>query len=719
MRMACASCVLLTLVCAGPAVAQQSPFLDEATYRALVNEISGDIALEHIRWFTHYHRPMGGSEGFEAVARYVEQKAREYGLEDVRYITLASDSQSWTQKLGELWLIEPAERRLAFTPEVALSLADYSRTADVTSAELIDIGEGLSDADYAGRIVAGRIVLATGPLRRVMEEAVWKRGALGIVTFTAARRDYPDQVPWMRIPLESGDKSRQGTFAFVLSQREGLRLRREMAEARGQTFRVRAKVDSIFHTPSSQAIVEAVIRGTEIHDQDIVLTGHLQEERFSANDDASGCANVLEIGRALKKLIDEGRLPRPRRDIRLWWVDEISAEEQYFSDHPEERRQFLADISQDMVGARQSAGSRVQFVTRPPWSRASFLGDVVGSIVESLVQGNTSYLAAGQARQLQRGIANPGSSSGEELPWSRPILSRLGTRERYDARMIPFHNSTDHQVFNAGIIGIPAVTFTNWPDEFIHSTDDDLWQMDATQLKRNAVAVAGAAMYIARAGDAQAPELSTQIYGAGLERMSRDATTAMQMIEDAAPPARVAAYGRAANLVREAARREQRALESVRVFAARGGNGERVLDGVLRQLPAVAGAEARLAAYYTVLTGERTAPPLTLQTLSSRERELAAKVPSLVESVADFMTRRAKLEKPPGLHNLMAYEVLNFANGANSYLDIYRAVAAQADAAGEWYYARVTLDDVAKYLDSAEEAGIITVKMAAAKTQHP
>ena len=37
---------------------------------------------------------------------------------------------SWSPKLGELTLTEPYVRRLAFTPEVALSLADYSRSTD-------------------------------------------------------------------------------------------------------------------------------------------------------------------------------------------------------------------------------------------------------------------------------------------------------------------------------------------------------------------------------------------------------------------------------------------------------------------------------------------------------------------------------------------------------------------------------------------------------------
>lgn len=690
-----------------PAVAQDSPFLEKDTYRALVNEVSGDIAYEHIRWFTHYHRPMGGGEGFEAVARYVEQKARDYGLEDVRYIKLASDSQSWTPKLGELWLIEPEERRLAFSREVAVSLADYSRSAGISSAELVDVGDGTAESDYAGKGVAGKVVLANGPLAKVMDEAVWKRGALGVIAFTTGRvPSYPDQLPWMRIPVEDENKTKQGTFAFVLSYREGMRLRQELAGANGRPFKVRAKVESEFHNPSTQAIVEAVIRGTEIHDQDIVLTGHLQEEGFSANDDASGCANVLEIARALKKMIDEGRLPRPRRDIRFWWVNEISAEEQYFADHPEERRQILANINQDMVGAKQSAGSRVQFVTRPPFSRASFLGDVIESIVESIVHGNTSYLSAGQTRQMQRGVAQPSSTSGEDLPFSRPILSRLGTRERYDARLIPFHNSTDHQVFNMGIIGIPGVTFTNWPDEYIHSSDDDLWQIDPTQLKRNGVAVAAATLYLGNVGDTQVPALSTEIYGQGLERLSRDATTAMRFIQAAAPSDRATAYVRAANLAREAVRRERATLESVRVFTGKGSEAERVLSGLVGQLPAEEAAEARLASFYTVLAGQKPLQP----TLTARERELGGKVPAIVESVQAFLSGRSKLKKPATLHPLMAYEVLNFVEGTRSYLDIHRAVSAEADAAGAWYYGTVSLDDVASYLDSAEKAGLVVVK---------
>jgi Peptidase family M28 len=684
--------------------AQESALMPEPVYRALVNEMSGDIAYEHIRWFTHYHRPMGGSEGFEAVAKYVEQKAREYGLEDVRYIPLKYSSHSWTPELGELWLIAPTERRLAFSPEVAVSLADYSRTTDVASAELVDVGDGTTEADYAGKDVSGKVVLSHGAPADVMKQAVWARAALGIITFTMSRRERIDQVPWQQIPVENDDKTKQGTFGFVLSQREGLRLRAELAAATS-SYRVRAKVVSAFREPASQAIVEAVIRGSSIHDQAIVLTGHLQEERFSANDDASGCANVLEIARTLKRLIDSGRLPRPARDIRFWWANEISAEEQYFADHPEERSRILVNINQDMVGAKQSAGSRVQFVTRPPASRASFLGDVVESIVEALVDGNTAFLAAGQARQTRNGLSatSGGSVATDEEKFTRPILSRLGTRERYDARLIPFHNNTDHQVFNMAPVGIPAVTFTNWPDDYIHSSDDDLWQIDPTQLERNAVAVAGSAWFIATAGAPELRVLAAQAVGRALERIGHDTRRATEISLSASEPSM---SDRAEAVVRESVAREQRALRTMAALSRESGTG--VVAVALEQLPTAADVVARLRALVPATSPAKPAAQLV---------ETDARVPVFVDDVAGFMDRRKALKRPTTLHPLMAYEALNFVDGARTVSEIFRAVAAEADLAGDWYYGQVTRDDISSYIESAASAGILTMNPASSAPQ--
>ena len=75
------------------------------------------------------------------------------------------DGHGWSCRSGEAWLVEPEEPKLAAYAEVAVSIADQSRTTHVT-AELVDVGEGIDDADYEGKDVKGKIVLASGALSR-------------------------------------------------------------------------------------------------------------------------------------------------------------------------------------------------------------------------------------------------------------------------------------------------------------------------------------------------------------------------------------------------------------------------------------------------------------------------------------------------------------------------------------------------------------------------
>jgi len=159
--------------------------------------------------------------------------------------------------------------------------------------------------------------------------------------------DAPDQVAWAQLPYEAKgvEGVKDGTppgFAVMISPRRGLWLQKQLASA-GAPLRVKVDVEADYPEKPEQAMVEAWIRGSEIHDQQIVLTAHIQEEMTSANDDGSGCANLVEIGRALARLVKDGTLPRPRRDIRFWWVNELSSQPRYFRDHPDEPAYFVLD----------------------------------------------------------------------------------------------------------------------------------------------------------------------------------------------------------------------------------------------------------------------------------------------------------------------------------------------------------------------------------------
>ncbi|MGD0921211.1 MAG: M28 family metallopeptidase [Terriglobia bacterium] len=692
--------------------AQQSPFLPEDTYTKLVNEISGDIAYDNLRSLVMYHATSGGAEDFQKEADWVAERAKSYGLEGVKFVpqpawhsSAKEIDENWTLKGGELWLLEPKPMKLGDVRETPLSVADNSPSADLT-AELIDVGEGVIESDYAGKEVAGKVVLAYGRVDKVKELACWQRGAVGIVSYYSQRvdswTDFPDQVAWTRVsPDEDGKKPTPPVL--VISPRTGLMLSRWMAgrapshifaeepekPATPPVFRVRMKVQAEVTRPGRQGFVEGVIRGTTYHDQAIVLTAHLQEEKTSANDDRSGCASLLEIARALNAMIADGRLPRPRRDIRFWWANEIGSEYQYFSDHPEERERILANVNQDMVGARQSLGGRVQHVSRTPYSRWSFLNDVVESIVTSLARGNNAYLPSWQNQ-------NP-------VPYSRPIFAHLGSREPYNAQIVSYFDSTDHMVFNEAAIGIPGVDFTNWPDPYIHSTGDDLWQIDSTQLQRNAVAVAATALYLANLNEADVPTLMAVMAGEARERIAHDLATGLSRMAQAPAAERRAAYDDASNLLAQAVTREVQGLESLRRFSDAASR--KLLDSLLADLRLTeVNHRQRIEEWHTALGGKKSPA-----TLDEREKALAAKMPRRVGALGEYFRNAQEIEGPKGLHGLMQWEALNYADGQRSILDIYRAVRAESLSAGEWYYGTVKLEDIEALFTTAEKKKAVEI----------
>ena len=92
---------------------------------------------------------------------------------------------------------------------------------------------------------------------------------------------------------------------------------------------------------------------------------------------------------------------------------------------------------------------------------------------------------------------------------------REGIARALPARMVPYYDSTDHHAFTPAPSGVPATSLTNWPDEFIHSTGDDLENIDATQLERNAVVVAAVSLYFATLADDDVPALAAYVAARG------------------------------------------------------------------------------------------------------------------------------------------------------------------------------------------------------------
>ena len=689
--------IALSVFAARPAavLAQESPFVPEELALRLANEVSGDRAFHDVRLLTPYHRIMG-SPAFVEAANMLAGLAGRCGLENVRVVRQKFEGGlSWNPRSAELWLVEPEETKLADFDDVTVSLAVFSRSAHLT-AELIDAGRAAGPEDFRGVDVTGKVVLTTSPPGLAIRTAVWERGAVGVVScggiHPEARFDTPDQIAYIKVPA-SVPPGKPAPWAFNVSPREHGRLQDLLRECRerGVPVKVRVDIDTEVLEPTEQAYLWAEMPGAEIHDQDIVLTAHLDEESTSANDNGSGCAALLEVGRAIAALVRDGKIARPKRDIIFWWPNEHTSEYQHFREHPDEPKGMLASINLDMVGAKQSLGSRVQHLIRTPFSIPSYLNDVVESIMDRVV------LISGEFRAAEEG--------GPRLPSSRSILSFLGSRERFNAMAVPHSGGSDHEVFCESLIGVPAVSLINDPDPYFHSSDDDLWNIDRTQLKRNAFITAAATLFLANAGDADVPLLAQEVYSRGLGRLGKDMNTALAHVRESPAGDRARSYGEARNLLEQAAARERKAVESVLVFARPGGPNAAFASRLAAKIgAAAAGLVRELDASTMLVSGEKRVPA---PVLSSVERDLATRIPANVGSLDEYFGKRGWAVDAPGLHSIMAKECYCFVDGKRTGLDIFRAVQAEALSAGAFYYGTVAPEAVLKLLDEAVRKGVL------------
>ena len=694
-------CVALAVAPWHHAAAQQYPLLDSAHTNLIAAEISGDAAFDHIRALSPYHRPQG-SDTLYLAAQYVERMARAFGLDSVSLIIQPSKRLTWNPGTADLWLVGPDTaplERIASSIQTRLHLADRSRPADVTAA-LVDVGGG-SAAELDAARVSGKIIVAhggPGDLARLMVDGVQRRGAAGVIwypdPYTPSRgffsfSDQPTMVPWLTIPTQAVD-GKLPTFAFVLSLREGIALHNRITASRGPVLAhavVRSELGSMVHPEPWMPMVQAVIRGTDPGvAQDIVLTAHLQEGQQSVNDDASGCASLLEIGRALTRLIAEGHLPRPKRTIRFWWTTENNSEPRYFADHPEILKRLWVDINQDMVGADQSIDvMRTQNIFRVPASRFHFLNDVAEAVIEYMVAGNTANIT-----QYRNGYGL----------YTRPHVAHNGSQQRYNAQVVWFEGDSDHDSFLDA--GVAAIGFGNEPDRFIHSNLDDLWGIDRTQLGRNAASAALIAYTMASAGSQSLDALTGEVVGRGDARLARNFGLGLQLI--AASSDKLAGYYAAADQLRFAAARERRALRSLGGVAP---------DASSRLAPLIAALDRReaddlreLGAAYTRSASPSARGAVPPRALSAPERELASIRPVVVGTPADFYAHREAISDGGALNGYVAQEILNAVDGTRTGLDLYQHAASMIREAGAQYYGDADPGAVLALLRSAQQSGL-------------
>jgi len=715
----------------GAAWAQKPPLLPEKDVAALANELSGETAKRNLEVIATFHRQRG-SKGFHAAAELVAALAREYGLSDVAILEFPADGKifygtqrsrpAWDAEVGELWDVKDvsvqnargngqtqpgsfaalrmtsvlgasSEKKIASYAAEPVVLAEDSESADVR-AELVDVGSGTSEADYAGKDVKGKIVLVSASPGAAQDLAVGKFGAAGIVSYaqnqkTAWWGEDENLIRWGHLETFSPNK----TFAFMVSLKTARGWKERLA--RGEEVTLHAVVKAGQHAGNYE-VVTATIPGSDpkLKEEEIAFSCHLDHQRPGANDNASGCVTILEVARTLQKLtaprtsggcvpvgkIDDakmdadsrkeferlqtcewltggGILPLPARTIRFIFPPEIEGTLALLNARPDLAKRIKAVIHMDMVGGG-SATKAVFHVTRGPMSLPSFVHDVAWAFAEFVNEESYKFAATGKA----------------EYPFVAPEGGKEPLRAEYSA----YTMGSDHDVYQDSSFGIPAIYMNDWPDRYIHTNFDTAANIDTTKLKRAAFIGAASGYFLAGlTGHGGVDLFSTVTRGRNFRLLS--------------PSSRAEGLSEADQeaMRRSIARYDGEEARSLYQFSAR-------RDGSI-QTPVEnsTGADKRPEA-----TGEG-------RLIYLRKRE--PKGPLAVFGY-DYFADHAKAAgvATPKLFSYeglwgggeeYAYEALNFADGKRNAQEIRDAVSAE--------YGPVPLEMVVEYLRALEKIGLV------------
>jgi len=489
--------------------------LVSAEIKKLVKEeLSGENAKLYVAEITRFHR-VQASTMFHQAAEHVRDALINMGLKDAKIEQFESDGakkywthispMGWEVKSAELKIIEPEElllARYADTP-TCLHTCSNATPPEGVAAELVDVGKGTKPEDYEGKDVKGKFVLATGRAKPVHEQAVYKRGAAGVITDTLAYEfksvresvDIPDAHSYQGIwpTREVADKV---TFGFSLSKRQGNHLR-ELLKTK-KSVKLHAKVDAKLF-PSHLDVVTATINGASKPNEEVFLIAHLCHPQPSANDNASGSGLLIEIARTIQSLIESCRIARPARTIRFMWVPETFGTVAFLSTHEDWPNRLVAGINLDMVGENQELCRSTLIMDRTPDSLPSYLNDLVLNLTEQSVK-------------------------------EFDISTDFGSASTFRYAVNTHSGGSDHHEFVDSTIGVPCVMLLQWPDMFYHTSIDTIDKVSADSLKRVGWIATVTALTLANADTEEAFFLANETYSRGITRIEETQRQAVQAL---------------------------------------------------------------------------------------------------------------------------------------------------------------------------------------------
>ncbi len=481
----------------------------ESYQKPIATHFQSRRALKSVEYFQKFWRD-GGNADFNQCMKFIHDRLKKAGFHhDGRVFklemhqSLVSKEQAWQPHNASLEIIAPVKMVLQTLKRAKMSLCINSHATPRKGirAQIIAI-DALPDSEMTR--LKGQIAYSHRPPRAIFQKAILQGHAAGLISSYLPGYNQPQTHPELvsMSGLPQTDQSSAFGFKISFAQQQLL----DSLLARGQV-EARARVEAKF-LPKKVLETSAEIIGSQRPNEKIVLIAHLDEP--GANDNASGSATLLEMALTMKKLIETGKLARPKRSIKFMWVEEFHTILRWQKNSPQTFRQVKAAIVLDMVG-ENTALTGGQFLiekmpdpsaiwTRPPDQHTEW--------------GKTSL---------------PQSALNDLLIAACEIISRQDRNWHFRAN--PFEGGSDHVPFIHE--GIPAILAWHFTDVFYHTSGDQVDKVSPQEMARVARATGSVALFLASCSKSQAAPLLEALTDQAYWRITNEMNNSMRLLQTA------------------------------------------------------------------------------------------------------------------------------------------------------------------------------------------
>ncbi len=492
---------------AGPT---EIPPAAERAYRAIAARFDARAAVDVVSFMQQYWR-IAGNPGFNASLDGIRDRLTAAGFSSstasdgptIRVEEFPNNGRGWDYRSGTVEFEERGEAPLLSRERdrVSLAINSFSTPPEGIRAPLVDVAGGTA-ADFAGRDIKGAVVLGDAPLGRLWQEAVKRRGAAGVISTDIAHYIRPadpeamseeqrDVLQWGSVPYDAEAKA----FGFKAPWRAAARMRERLKQ--GPVI-VRVRIEATFYDGPTRTLV-AEIPGRSRPAERIVMVAHVQEP--GASDNASGCATLYALARALLEALRSGALPPPERTLTFMWVDEVRGSRQWIVSHPDQARAVQYMFAMDMTGedTTKTGGTFLIEKQADPsavWPRPS--------------DPHTEWGASEvKAESLKGSLLN-------DLHYA--ICQRRARDTRWVVRTNPYEGGSDHTAFAAA--GVPSLLDWHFTDRFYHTNQDTADKVSAAEMRNVGIAVATSAWLLASAVERDAVAVLDLLQLAAAQRLA-------------------------------------------------------------------------------------------------------------------------------------------------------------------------------------------------------